>query len=172
MELLRPPQQQKKKFTIRQVDGSKNKFEKLDELLRLFKSDKCTADILLTFLYKKFDQNGMRHYIINKLYSFSFLQINNIIPQISYIAIRRESKFIEQLIADRCAEDINFYLKFLWCLQSFGHIANQKKEKKDKVDRLISVRPNNLQASLWLNKAPPPYRVLRSEEFPSSAWKS
>ena len=61
--------------------------EKEDSLLRMFKCELFTADMLMLYLLKKFQNPGIHSYLVNKLYTLDKIDIKFYMLEICYMVI-------------------------------------------------------------------------------------
>ena len=53
-----------------------------DSLLKLFRSEYFTMDMLIEYLYKRFDDPGLQDYLLNKVFSLSEQDLDFYLPQL------------------------------------------------------------------------------------------
>ena len=95
-------------------------------LLRLFQSEYFTISMLIHYLRKHFNNEGIQTYLINKLYSFPDDQIINFITPLWYIsiyfkinkilshmAITKDSQELERYLYEKSSKNLALYLKVI-----------------------------------------------------------
>ena len=69
-----------------------NQKGKLGSLLLLFQSELFSLDMLILYLNKKFNEVGIRDFLINKLYNLSDQEVDFYLPEIWFIFCSKRKK--------------------------------------------------------------------------------
>lgn len=94
-------------------------------LLRLFESEVFTLPHLLFYLTKK-NEEGIQHYLINKLYSYSPEEIEKVVLQLFNMLITRpECHFLENLLFTKSLESPRLAFKLYWYLGSSSDFCEE-----------------------------------------------
>ncbi|CDR44565.1 RHTO0S09e06370g1_1 [Rhodotorula toruloides] len=89
-------------------------------LLRLFESSFFDVHLAIGYLKTYPNSIGITHYLINRLRSFEYEDVEFYWPQLCYLAITRPSPStaLENFILERCQEDAHIAVITLWYLQA------------------------------------------------------
>ncbi|GAA5822319.1 hypothetical protein JCM11251_006299 [Rhodosporidiobolus azoricus] len=96
-------------------------------LLRLFESSFFDVHLAIGYLKTYPNSIGITHYLVNRLRSFEYEDVEFYWPQLCYLVITRPtpSTALENFILERCEEDSHIAVITLWYLQaSLSDLAN------------------------------------------------
>ncbi|GAA5920924.1 hypothetical protein JCM1841_003624 [Sporobolomyces salmonicolor] len=109
-------------------------------LLRLFESDFFDVHLAIGYLKTYPNSIGITHYLINRLRSFEYEDVEFYWPQLCYLVITRPtpSTALENFILERCEEDAHIAVITLWYLQaSLSDLASSPQSDQFAVCRRI-----------------------------------
>ncbi|GAA5893017.1 hypothetical protein JCM5296_003405 [Sporobolomyces johnsonii] len=109
-------------------------------LLRLFESDFFDVHLAIGYLKTYPNSIGITHYLINRLRSFDYEDVEFYWPQLCYLVITRPtvSTALENFILERCEEDAHIAVITLWYLQaSLSDLAGSPQSDQFAVCRRI-----------------------------------
>ncbi|BGP26090.1 1-phosphatidylinositol 4-kinase [Rhodotorula toruloides] len=147
-------------------------------LLRLFESSFFDVHLAIGYLKTYPNSIGITHYLINRLRSFEYEDVEFYWPQLCYLAITRPSPStaLENFILERCLEDAHIAVITLWYLQaSLSDLAAMPKSDQFAACRRILNRvqaiifsdpplPSSAFASASSVKTPSPSTSTNEEE--------
>ncbi|GAA6030288.1 hypothetical protein JCM8097_009030 [Rhodosporidiobolus ruineniae] len=99
-------------------------------LLRLFESSFFDVHLAIGYLKTYPNSIGITHYLVNRLRTFEYEDVEFYWPQLCYLVITRPtaSSALENFILERCEEDSHIAVITLWYLQaSLSDLANSPK---------------------------------------------
>lgn len=82
-----------------------------DSLLGLFNSLFFNCEFIIMYIKKMFHDDGIRAYLINKLYEIPQNELEFYIPNLCYLALNNSCKSLERFLNDKCIDNFPLYLK-------------------------------------------------------------
>ncbi|GAA5981901.1 hypothetical protein JCM11641_001936 [Rhodosporidiobolus odoratus] len=125
-------------------------------LLRLFESGFFDVHLAIGYLKTYPNSIGITHYLVNRLRTFEYEDVEFYWPQLCYLVITRPtpSTALENFILERCEEDSHIAVITLWYLQaSLSDLANSPKSDQFGACRRIL---NRVQAIIFTDPPLPP----------------
>ncbi|GAA5964958.1 hypothetical protein JCM3765_004121 [Sporobolomyces pararoseus] len=125
-------------------------------LLRLFESSFFDVHLAIGYLKTYPNSIGITHYLINRLRSFEYEDVEFYWPQLCYLVITRptDSVALETFILERCEEDAHIAVITLWYLQaSLSDLASAPNSDQFAVCRRIL---NRVQSIIFTDPPLPP----------------
>ncbi|GAA5913161.1 1-phosphatidylinositol 4-kinase [Sporobolomyces salmoneus] len=135
-------------------------------LLRLFESSFFDVHLAIGYLKTYPNSIGITHYLINRLRSFEYEDVEFYWPQLCYLVITRptDSVALENFILERCEEDA--HIATLWYLQaSLSDLAATPNSDQFAVCRRIL---NRVQSIIFTDPPLPPHTSTSSDTPTSS----
>ncbi|GAA6009339.1 1-phosphatidylinositol 4-kinase [Rhodotorula paludigena] len=136
-------------------------------LLRLFESSFFDVHLAIGYLKTYPNSIGITHYLVNRLRSFEYEDVEFYWPQLCYLVITRPtpSTALENFILERCQEDSHIAVITLWYLQaSLSDLAASPKSDHFAACRRIL---NRVQGIIFTDPPTPPSTA--SSSSPESA---
>ena len=102
----------------------------------------------LNYIYEK-QHSGVRDFLVNTLYDFSFAEVDKILPQLIHLYIvfsENQSKILSEYIIKQCTENIHFGIKTILLLKgSFIYCDELQTERVNKLIRNCEMSVVNAQ---------------------------
>ncbi|EGR27387.1 phosphatidylinositol 4-kinase, putative [Ichthyophthirius multifiliis] len=86
----------------------------------MFQSEMFTTQMLIEYLFKKFFQEQIHEYLVNKLYTLSHKDLDFYLTQIIYLTIIKQSSKLDKFLCDLSKQNILFYYKTAWIIQAYS----------------------------------------------------
>ncbi|BGP17970.1 hypothetical protein JCM10213_003977 [Rhodosporidiobolus nylandii] len=138
-------------------------------LLRLFESSFFDVHLAIGYLKTYPNSIGITHYLVNRLRTFEYEDVEFYWPQLCYLVITRPtpSSALENFILERCEEDSHIAVITLWYLQaSLSDLADSPKSDQFGACRRIL---NRVQSIIFTDPPLPSTSSPQSSAVPSSA---
>ncbi|BGP41720.1 Phosphatidylinositol 4-kinase pik1alpha (PI4-kinase)(PtdIns-4-kinase) [Rhodotorula kratochvilovae] len=137
-------------------------------LLRLFESSFFDVHLAIGYLKTYPSSIGITHYLVNRLRSFDYEDVEFYWPQLCYLVITRPtpSNALENFILERCQEDSHIAVITLWYLQASlsDFAASPKSDHFTACHRIL----NRVQSIIFSDPPLPP-ASSSSSSTPTSA---
>ena len=102
------------------------------------KSDLFTIDMLIHYLNKHYDVQGVHDFLINRLYTYDDCVIMFYLPELCYCLVSKSTDSIQRYLKDKSSSNQCFYQQISWCVESFGFEAmRKKKDKREYLDNFL-----------------------------------
>lgn len=82
----------------------------VEQILQQCHERRASVDFLFVLLVQKFDQPGLRNFIINYLFEVPPAQLMFFVPQVCYMNILTQKTFLEKLLIETCARSTEFFI--------------------------------------------------------------
>jgi hypothetical protein len=99
-------------------------FEQIRQLV--YESKSTDTEKLIEYIYRKLSDEGVLYTLVNKLYDMRSIDICFYVPEIVYLAVKRNCKPIIKFLVDKVQFSYELFCLIYWNVQAFGF---QMKEK-------------------------------------------